>query len=64
MSNAIPIGSLIASVIPNLTIKDTAEISEQGTSFIFFLVISNVVISILALPLLFIARSKPPSSPS
>ena len=66
MSNAIPIGSLIASVIPSLTIRDNPllSINDQKSSFDFFLIISNIVVTILAVPLVALARNTPLSPPS
>ena len=64
MSNAIPLGSLVASVIPSLTIKDNAHVDTQRDSFHSFLNVSNAVITLLAVPLLAVARSAPPSPPS
>ncbi|TNV82999.1 hypothetical protein FGO68_gene1496 [Halteria grandinella] len=66
MSNAIPLGSLIANVIPSLIIKDDASVgyNERKQSFMTYLIVCNLIVTGLAFPLLIFARSSPPTPPS
>ena len=66
MSNAIPIGSLLASIIPSIVIQDDPSISfdVKRDSIHLYVVVISVGVTVLSLPLIFLARSNPANPPS
>ena len=66
LSNAIPVGNLIASIIPGLVFGDDNGISqdELKKKFVLYLIIISGIATGLALPLIFLARDLPPTPPS
>jgi hypothetical protein len=67
MSNSIPVGSLIANVIPSLVITDddpSVPHEAQRASFMIYILTCNLIVTVIAVPLLFIAKSSPPTPPS
>jgi hypothetical protein len=66
LSNAIAIGNLIASVIPGLVFGDESSMSKEQLQkkFTLYLVIISTVVTLLAIPLILVAKTSPPTPPS
>jgi ABC-type arginine transport system permease subunit len=67
LSNAIAVGNLLASLIPGLIFADEAKMSDLNflrKRFTLYLIICSSIVSILEIPLLFVAKDAPPSPPS
>jgi len=63
LSNAIAIGNLIASIIPGLFFGSEAK-GPMKPKFTIYLIIISTMVTAFSLPLVFLAKNKPPSPPS
>ena len=67
LSNAISFGNLLASLIPGLIFGNYSSSEEREklkAKFSQYLIICSSIVSVLALPLIFVARNAPPTPPS
>lgn len=59
-----PLGCLISLLLPNAFFASASTDEEVISDFHLYLLISTIIITLLALPALFLLRESPPSPPS
>jgi hypothetical protein len=59
---AMPVGCLVAFILPNLFFDSDKEIEKS--EFEFYLIIQTVIVIILSVPSLIFLREEPPSPPT
>ena len=63
-SMSIPFGSLISFLLPSALFADTDTDLNYRYSFVLYLAIQTIMMTIFAVPALFLMREAPPSPPS
>lgn len=62
---AMPLGSIGGFILPAILVPDSTSTDPEGKSVIEnYILIQNIVITVMALPILFLIRNKPPTPPS
>lgn len=63
---SLPIGCIIGFAVPSFMMNDEdAENPEQGRAdFYKYLLVQNIIVTLLSLPLAFLARERPLTPPS
>jgi hypothetical protein len=59
-----PLGSIFGMVIPTLYITKDIDPEEGKANFYNYIILQNIVTTAMCVPLILIARSKPPTPPS
>lgn len=60
---AMPIGCLIAFILPNIFF-DSGKVDFEKSEFEFYLIIQTVIVTVLSIPALIFLRDEPPSPPT
>jgi hypothetical protein len=61
---AIPAGNILGFIMPAILIDNKDETESWKKNFTKYLLVQNIIVTVLTIPLLIFARSKPPTPPS